>query len=114
MISLNIEDIEPGMILGDEVKDRTGSVLLSKGTTITEKHLSIFKMWGVVDAVIENADKEKIEAKAAAAVEPADLLLAQQEVEAIFRFIENQDNPFIVELKRLGGIRIAQKRTASL
>jgi hypothetical protein len=114
MISLNIEDIEPGMILGAEVKDRTGRVLLSKGTEITEKHLSIFKMWGVIDAVIENADKEKIEAKAAAALEPEDLAEAQQEVEAIFRFVEEQDNPFIVELKRLGGIRIAQKKTQQL
>jgi len=114
MISLNIEDIEPGMVLGADVKDRTGRVLLSKGTAITEKHLSIFKMWGVVDATIENADKEKIEAKATAALEPEDLLQAQQQVEALFRFVENQDNPFIVELKRLGGIRIAQKKTTSL
>lgn len=114
MISLNIEDIEPGMILGAEVKDRTGRVLLSQGTTITEKHISIFKMWGVVDAMIENADKEKIEAKAVASLQPTDLLEGQQAVEAIFRFIEQQENPFIVELKRLSGIRLAQRRTASL
>ncbi len=112
MISLNIEDIEPGMILGAEVKDRTGRVLLSKGTTITEKHISIFKMWGVIDAMIENADKEKIEAKAVAALEPSDLARAQEEVDAIFQFVDTQDHPFIVELKRLGGIRIAQKKTA--
>ena len=114
MISLNIEDIEPGMILGAEVKDRTGRVLLSKGTTITEKHLSIFKMWGVIDAAIENADKEMIEAKAAAALAPADLIEAQQAVDSIFRFVEQQENPFIVELKRLGGIRMAQKKTTPI
>ena len=66
----------------------------------------------VIDAMIENADKEKIEAKAVAALEPTDLARAQQEVDAIFQFVEQQDNPFIVELKRLGGIRIAQKKTA--
>ncbi len=114
MISLNIEDIEPGMILGAEVKDRTGRVLLSKGTVISEKHVSIFKMWGVIDAVIENADKEKIDAKATAALEPADLAAAQQKVDILFRFVEQQENPFIVELKRLGGIRIAQKTTPLL
>jgi hypothetical protein len=114
MISINIEDIEPGMVLGAEVKDRTGRVLLSKGTSITEKHLSIFKMWGVIDAVIENADREKIEAKATAAIEPSDLLAAQAEMDSMFRFVENQEDPFIVELKRLGGIRIAQKKNAAL
>jgi hypothetical protein len=114
MISINIQDIEPGMVLGAEVKDRTGRVLLSKGTAITEKHLSIFKMWGVVDAVIENADKEKIEAKAVADISPTELVAAQEEIDAMFRFIEQQDHPFIVELKRLGAIRIAQKKAAAL
>ncbi|HLP18078.1 MAG TPA: hypothetical protein VK470_17605 [Bacteroidota bacterium] len=114
MISLNIQDIEPGMVLGAEVKDRTGRVLLSKGTTVTEKHLSIFKMWGVVDAIIENADKEKIEAKAVADIEPGDFSQAQEEMDRVFRFVEQQDHPFIIELKRLGSIRIAQKKAASV
>jgi hypothetical protein len=113
MISLNIQDIEPGMVLGAEVKDRTGRILLSKGTTITEKHLSIFKMWGVVNATIENADKEKIEAKAVAAIDPAALQQAQDEADQLFRFTEAQDHPFIVELKRLSAIRIAQKRAVT-
>lgn len=114
MISLNIQDIEPGMVLGAEVKDRTGRVLLSKGTTITEKHLSIFKMWGVVDATIENADKEKIEAKAVADLDPSALERAQQAIDRLFGFIELQEHPFIIELKRIGAIRIAQKKAAGV
>lgn len=114
MISLNIQDIEPGMVLGAEVKDRTGRVLLGKGTVITEKHLSIFKMWGIVDATIENADKEKIEAKAVAAIDPSSFQQAQEEIDRLFRFIEPQEHPFIIELKRLGAIRIAQKKAAGV
>jgi hypothetical protein len=113
MISLNIQDIEPGMVLGAEVKDRTGRVLLSKGTTVTEKHLSIFKMWGVVNATIENADKEKIEAKAVADLDPSMLQQAQEEINLLFRFIEQQENPFILELKRIGAIRNAQKKATA-
>lgn len=113
MISLNIQDIEPGMVLGGEVKDRTGKVLLNKGTTITEKHLVIFKMWGIVDAVIENADWGKIEAKAVALIAPEAYQKAHDETERLFRFVGPQEHPFIVELKRLSTIRFAQRKAAA-
>ena len=53
MINLSIDDVKPGMILAQPVRNPQGVLLLEAGTRITKKNIRIFKSWGVIEAVIE-------------------------------------------------------------
>ncbi len=44
---VRLENIEPGMIIDQDVKNPQGAVLLKAGNEVTERHISIFKTWGV-------------------------------------------------------------------
>ena len=52
MKSVKIKLIREGMVTAKEVKDRMGRTLLSKGKTISAKHLKVFKAWGVAEVFI--------------------------------------------------------------
>lgn len=43
------------MILEDDVRDANGRMLLAKGQQIADKHLTIFRMWGVPDVPVEDS-----------------------------------------------------------
>ncbi|WP_291323384.1 HDOD domain-containing protein [Desulfonatronospira sp.] len=47
-----VEDLKPGMVLEDDVRDFNGRFLLGRGLSIEEKHLRIFKIWGVSEVDI--------------------------------------------------------------
>jgi hypothetical protein len=55
---ISLDAIKPGMILAGDVKDRNSRALLSTGAEITEKHLRIFKMWGILEAHIQGESKK--------------------------------------------------------
>lgn len=107
MGNINIDDIESGMVLDGDVKDRTGHVLLVAGTTITDKHIRIFKMWGITDAEIKGVDKEEVVAKAAAQIDPALLADAETRNTELFRHT-NLKHPVVEELFRLTTLRNAR------
>ena len=108
LISLN--DIQPGMKLASEVKDRNGRVLLAAGQEITEKHLKIFKTWGVTDANIEGASQEDMVAKDLANVDPEVHRLAEEHVLAKFRHA-GTTHPGMKELARLATMRRVREIT---
>ena len=53
MINLTIEDIKPGMILAQPVRNRQGVLLLEAGARITGKSIRIFKSWGVNEIAVK-------------------------------------------------------------
>ena len=53
-----IQNIEPGMVLEDDVRDINGRTLLAKGQPVLDKHLTIFRMWGVTDVAIADGTDE--------------------------------------------------------
>jgi len=53
MNKLNIEDIKPGMILAQPVRNHQGVLLLEAGARITKKNIRIFKSWGVFEISIK-------------------------------------------------------------
>ncbi|MDD5170393.1 MAG: HDOD domain-containing protein [Syntrophales bacterium] len=59
---LSGKDLQKGMALADDLLDFKGALLLAKGTVLTERHLLICKMWGVVEADIEGMTSSDIEA----------------------------------------------------
>ncbi|MBF0622714.1 MAG: hypothetical protein HQL54_12385 [Magnetococcales bacterium] len=53
MAVYRLQDMQPGMILISDVRDRSGRLLLAKGKDVNARHLNIFKMWGVTEADVE-------------------------------------------------------------
>jgi hypothetical protein len=52
-ISVPFKNLEPGMILAEPVLNRFGQTLLSKGSTISPRHLTVLKTWGIQAVAIE-------------------------------------------------------------
>lgn len=50
---VHLEEIVPGMVLGAPILNRYGQTLLASGIVINEKHLLMFKTWGIKHITIE-------------------------------------------------------------
>lgn len=108
MGKLSIDDIKPGMKLEKDVQERSGRVLLRAGTEITERHLNIFRTWGVAEADIESMSREEVAAQAAREVDPEAMLAAEAYLDPLFAR-SNQDHVAIREVKRVCVLRHIRK-----
>ena len=108
MARINLEDIRPGMVLASEAKDRNGRILLGAGNELTEKHIKIFKMWGVTDADIKDVGMEDVAALTASQFDPELLRETEEQIRERFRHT-NMEHPFNSELCRLLTIRLARR-----
>jgi len=104
MGTINLEDIKAGMILGGDIKDRNGLVLLSAGHEITEKHLKILKMWGIMEVDIEGVTREETISEATSQIDPLLLQEAETKIREQFRHTD-MENRFMNELFRLLTLR---------
>lgn len=98
-----IENIEAGMILGGDVHDRSGRMLLGAGAELTQKHLVIFRTWGVLDADIAGMGDEGPD-QIPTDVDPVEFAAAEHELSMLFRHTK-QSHPAVVELMRLAALR---------
>lgn len=48
-----LETLEPGMVLAEPVLNRLGQILLSKGSELSPRHLTVLKTWGISAVAIE-------------------------------------------------------------
>lgn len=78
MAKINVSELEPGMVLANDVMDRNSRFLLGKGGKLTPKNLKIMKMWGVVEADIERISQKDVEAQRTAHMDPAILDIADK------------------------------------
>lgn len=108
MAIINVENLTPGMVLANDVRDRAGRILLAAGKEVTEKSLRVFKMWGVTEADIQGVEQEEVAARAAAAIDPEVLRTAEAHAQDLFRHCDNE-HPVTKELTRLVAIRLARK-----
>ncbi|MDA1000192.1 MAG: hypothetical protein O2807_06710 [bacterium] len=109
MGAINIEDLQAGMVLADDVLTREGRTLLRKGNQITQKHINIFKAWGVTEADINGVTKEDAIASAISRFDTRIYQDAEQAIESIFAHTD-KNHPFVSELLRLCIFRDAEKR----
>ena len=108
MARINLEDVQPGMVLESDAKDRNGRVLLGAGNVLTEKHLKIFKMWGVTEADVKGIEKEEVAARAVSGFDP--LLLGEIEEQMRERFRHtDMKHAFNSELFRLITLRLVRR-----
>jgi len=95
------------MVLGKEVCDRSGRSLLPAGAELSERHLAILRMWGVMEAeIVDLEGSEDSELEANEELDPGRLAEARDEVETIF--VHNDPaHPAIKELMRICILRRA-------
>ena len=111
MAKIHLDNITAGMVLAADVKERSGRVLLRVGTELTERHLNIFKTWGVTEAEIESSGQDDAAANAAAQatsqIDPQVLEKAEKYVDALFA-LSDKTQPPTRELMRICILRKAR------
>ncbi len=110
MGNINIEDLQPGMKLSRDVKDRSGMVVLASGTEIADKHIKIFKSWGITEADVEGIEQDDLTTAFTARIDPALRQAAETEADHLFR--HNQRNhPVVDRLYHLFILRHVQRQS---
>ena len=101
MAVVHIDNMAPGMVLSRDVCDRSGRMLLPAGAELTEKHFSIFRMWGVLEAeVVGESIAEDAETAPHQELDPVLLAEARVKMERLFIY-NDPEHPAIKELMRI-------------
>jgi len=101
MAIVPIDNLSAGMLLKSDVCDRSGRMLLPAGGELTDRHLKIFRTWGVLEADIADGDNiETAQILAGVDVDPVRLAAAEEAVKRLFR-LNDREHPAIKELMRL-------------
>ena len=101
MAIITIDNLAVGMMLRSNVCDRSGRLLLPAGNELTEKHLRIFRTWGVIEADILGDDSGECDQSFSGEdLDPAQLAESESAIAKLF--IHNpKEHPAISELMRL-------------
>lgn len=99
MSKLSVEFLAPGMVLADDVRGSNGLVLLGEGAEITERHIEIFRTWGIaeVDIVGNPGANDRSPARE---LTPAEKAAVEAELDRMFQHNDPMD-PVIEELRRI-------------
>lgn len=101
MARVHIDDLTPGKVLHQQVCDRSGRMLLPAGETLNDRHLNIFRMWGVVEVEIEG-DEVVSESQEETGSQLDPVLYAQMREEVEGLFIHNDPaHPAVKELMKI-------------
>lgn len=100
MAILALDSLEIGMTLKSNVCDRSGRLLLPAGVELSDKHLKVFRTWGISEADIvadDNQDSDNESEPNPVSCDPAMISALQKEVEKLF--VRNDlQHPLIHEL----------------
>ena len=105
---VNINQVCPGMALAEDLRDSMGRFLLPGGIDLTENHIRVLKMWGVVEANIADTTAEGIDDTDPDEIDPALMEMAEERIRGRFLF-SNIEHPAIRELFRLSCLRTARE-----
>jgi len=99
MGTVNLNDVEEGMVLLSAVSNKHGNVMLKQGDKLTEKTIMLLKSWGITEVDIEDHDGDVVEGKEKDGLSSDIIASIEQEVKG--QFFDFTDNPF---MERLYGI----------
>ena len=104
MINLKVDDLKPGMILDQPVRNRQGVLLLEAGSRITAKNIRIFKSWGVKEIAVigDRPDSKGLDEDAAVQGKES----VEWQLEEKFRDV--LDDPVMVAIFKAAKIRLMQ------
>lgn len=90
--NVDLDALNPGDVLAADVADRSGRLILGRGRTLSERHIEIFRTWGVAQVSLM-ADGED------AAAEPSSEALDAARAAVLSRFEGlPQEHPFVSAL----------------
>ena len=99
-VSVRTFDLKLGMVVARDLKDPHGRFLLSAGEKISNKHLKVFKVWGVPEVFIREPSISKRKKHPSEHLDPQIKKAIEEEVK--IRFSRNKPNqPFIKELMKV-------------
>ena len=98
MARIRTNDLKPGMILLEDAVHSNGRVLLKAGAVLTEKHIKIFKTWGVINVEIQSGENNSNATPEHYSKNQIDNTI--NEMHALFLHCDMK-HPFINELFRL-------------
>jgi len=101
-----IDNLEVGMILAKDVHDRAGRLLLGSGVELSQKHLTIFRTWGVLEVDIAGSEDGDQNSPLPAEITTEQMEAAMAALEPLF-INSDREHPVIRELHRLAVIRKA-------
>ncbi|PTN37311.1 HDOD domain-containing protein [Desulfonatronum sp. SC1] len=103
---INIDCLEPGMVLGADLVAPDGRFLLPRGTALRDRYITVGKAWGVRRAEIVGLDQDRVDADRAADIGEE---LLEQSLSRLAPFLRcaTDDHPAMREI-----VRIAVERTA--
>ena len=96
---LNINDLKEGMTLAADVKNKHGNIMIKQGMTLTEKHIMLLKAWGITDADVEGADRDRLHQEEMRTVSPEVIAAIENELKAIFPPVDG--NELMSEIYRI-------------
>jgi len=100
------------MVISADVKDRGGRMLLKSGVELTEKHLKVFKTWGIAQVEIEG-EESVISVQAVIDAHPELQEEAHFAVKEFFKHVDSE-HPFFSELIALWVQRYIKRRAAEI
>ena len=87
MGNVNTENLEEGMVLNADVKSGN-QILLAKGVKLSNKHINIFKSWGVNAVDIDGACEQDITNKKLEAISTKDRSEMEKEMKIRFSHVD--------------------------
>ncbi|MEF2229790.1 MAG: HDOD domain-containing protein [Pseudodesulfovibrio sp.] len=108
---LTLDDIQPGMVLAEDLATFDGRMLLPRGAVITEAHLRTCRVWGIAEASIQGDEDEDDYPTSLDQLDPEVLDVCK--ILAARRFLLNpSSHPVVREMARLFVLRRARGLTA--
>lgn len=102
MLQIDLENIQAGMVIGQDVLGTKGQLLLVAGATLTGKHLEVLRANRIQQLLIRPTGP-------AAPVPTLDPAEVDAQLDTKFRFCDEQQ-PLIHELRRLYRDRLTRKQ----
>jgi len=96
---LNVNDITVGMVLAKAAMNKNGTVILGPGSTLTDKHITSFKTWGVTEVDIQGIDSDQLLKEAMDALSSDVVESIEKELGELFPSVEA--NPVMEEIYKI-------------
>lgn len=94
------------MVVSADVHDRNGRFLLGAGTELTQKHLMVFRTWGIAEVDIIGADEGDSAPSLPPEVSLESLDEAERALAPLFK-LSNTDHPVMAMLFRFATLKKA-------
>ena len=93
METIRVGDLKNGMVLAEDVHDMYGRRLLTAGSIINDKNLTILQTWGITDVAIDSGSQTVSETEQ----EEQNSEIVSRESLELFSTVDRND-PFIQEI----------------